>query len=65
MVVAKGKSIPWHAGLTVREVLRILDYEYVPVLVRVNDAMVKRKDWDSCIVPDGAVVEVQPIVAGG
>lgn len=65
MVVANGKSIPWDARLTVRELLRILDYEYVPVLVRVGDAVVKRKDWDSFVVPDGARVDVQPIVAGG
>ena len=64
MVVARGKSIDWHAGLTVREVLRILDYEYLPVLVRVDDAVVKSKDWGRFLVPDGARIDVQPIVAG-
>jgi thiamine biosynthesis protein ThiS len=65
MVIAKGKPLEWHEKLTVREVLRILGYEFPLVLVRVNEQVVKKKDWESFVVPDGSTVEVQPIVAGG
>ena len=65
MVIAKGKPIEWHEGLTVRELLRILDYEFLLVLVRVDGLVVKKRDWESFVVPDGAQVDVQPIVAGG
>jgi sulfur carrier protein len=65
MITAKGKRLEWRQGLTVRNVLEILGYNYPSVLVRVNGTIVRRKVWDSTIVPDEAEVEVRPIVAGG
>ena len=65
MITAKGKRLEWHEGLTVREVLDTLGYNFPSVLVRVNGAIVRRKSWDSTVVPDEAEVEVRPIVAGG
>ena len=65
MITAKGKKLDWHEGLTVREVLDTLGYNFPSVLVRVNGRIVKRKEWDDSIVPDEADVEIRPIVAGG
>ncbi len=65
MITAKGKKLDWHEGLTVREVLDALGYNFPSVLVRVNGQIVRRKEWDNSIVPDEADVEVRPIVAGG
>jgi thiamine biosynthesis protein ThiS len=65
VVTAKGKKIQWHQKLTVQEILNTLGYTFPLILVRVDDRVVKRAEWDSFLVPDGAVVEVQPIVAGG
>lgn len=65
MITAKGKRLEWHQGLTVRDVLHTLGYNYPSVLVRVNGAIVRRKVWDSTVVPDEAEIEVRPIVAGG
>ena len=65
MITAKGKRLEWHQGLTVRNVLDTLGYNFPSVLVRVNGTIVRRKDWENSIVPDEAEVEVRPIVAGG
>ena len=65
MITAKGKRLDWREGLTVRDVLDTLGYNYPSVLVRVNGVIVRRKAWDSTAVPDGAEIEVRPIVAGG
>jgi sulfur carrier protein len=65
MITAKGKRLEWHQGLTVRDVLVTLGYNFPSVLVRVNGTVVRRKVWDSTVVPDEAEVEVRPIVAGG
>lgn len=65
MITAKGKKLEWRAGLTVREILDTLGYNFPSVLVRVNGTIVRRKSWDSTAVPDEAEVEVRPIVAGG
>jgi thiamine biosynthesis protein ThiS len=65
MITAKGKRLQWHEGLTVREVLDTLGYNFPSVLVRVNGEVVRRKSWDTTVIPDEADVEVRPIVAGG
>ena len=65
MITAKGKQLDWHEGLTVREVLDILGYNFPSVLVQVNGTIVRQKAWDSAVVPDEARVEVRPIIAGG
>ena len=65
MISTKGKQLEWHEGLTVRDVLDTLGYNFPSVLVRLNGTIVRRKDWDSTVVPDEADVEVRPIVAGG
>jgi sulfur carrier protein len=65
MITVKGKRLEWHQGLTVRDVLVSLGYNFPSVLVRVNGIIVRRKIWDSTVVPDEAEVEVRPIVAGG
>jgi len=65
MITAKGKKMDWHEGLTVREVLDTLGYNFPSVLVRINGRIIRRKGWDDYIVPDEADVEVRPIVAGG
>jgi sulfur carrier protein ThiS len=43
MITAKGKKLDWHEGLTIREVLDTLGYNFPSVLVRVNGLIVKRK----------------------
>jgi sulfur carrier protein len=65
MITAKDKKLEWHQGLTVRDVLNTLGYNFPSVLVRLNGTIVRRKAWDSTVVPDEAEVEVRPIVAGG
>ena len=65
MITVKGKKLEWHEGLTVRDVLDTLGYTFPSVLVRVNGTIVRRKQWDSTVVPDEAEMEVRPIVAGG
>jgi len=65
MVTAKGKQFDWRPDLTVQEILERLGYALPMVLVRVNGQVIRRADWPSTRLPDGAVVDVQPIVAGG
>lgn len=65
VITAKGKRLEWHEGMTVREVLTRLGYNFPSLLVRVNGTVVRRREWDGFLVPDEAQVEVKPIVAGG
>jgi sulfur carrier protein len=65
MITAKGKQLDWHEGMTVKEILDALGYTFPLVLVRVDGELVKKSQWTELSVPDGASIDVQPVVAGG
>ena len=65
LVRAKGQSIPWHDKLTVRQILQKIGYDIPGIFVSVNGRKVRKNDWDSSPVPDGATLEVHRIAAGG
>ena len=65
MITAKGKQIDWHPGMTVRQVLKIIGYDFCNSLVRVNRRIIPPEKWDLQPVPDGAVLEVHQIMSGG
>jgi sulfur carrier protein ThiS len=55
----------WHDGLTVEQVLRELGYALPAALVQLNGRNVPRQEWPATPVPDGAVLDVQVMMAGG
>ena len=65
MITAKGRELSWHEGMTVKDVLEALGYAFPLVMVRVNGEVVKKSRWTEFTVPDGASIDVQPVVAGG
>jgi sulfur carrier protein ThiS len=65
MITARGKPMEWHEGLTVGEVMRKLGYDLPAALARLNGRSVPRQEWSATSVPDGAVLDVQVLAAGG
>jgi len=65
VITAKGKPMQWREGLTVEEVLKTLGYAVPAAVVRLDGQPVRRQDWASTRVPDGAVVDVRVMAAGG
>ncbi len=65
MVTLKGGQIPWHENLTVGEIINKLVGDTPILIVRVDDTIVKRKQWNTFTVPDGSKVDVYYAVAGG
>jgi len=61
-----GKERPWHAGMTVADVLKELDDESAACpVVRVNDHYVSRPNFDQTRIPDNAQIFLIPMIAGG
>ena len=65
MVQAKGKEIPWDEKLTVRKILQQIGYDIPGIIVSVNGRKVRKDQWDHAPIPDGAMLEVHRIAAGG
>jgi thiamine biosynthesis protein ThiS len=65
MIRAKDQEVQWHPGLTIKEVLELLGYPNRLVYIRINGKRVSVREWDTYEIPDGAKVDVFPVVLGG
>ncbi len=52
-------------GSTVSALLKSLKIEPACVAVEVNIAIVKKKDFEECVLKDGDVVEIVSFIGGG
>lgn len=55
----------WHNNLTLRIVLERVGMYGKLVYVQVNDKRINISDWDIYAIPDGAKIDIFPMVLGG
>lgn len=65
MILVNEEPLDWHAGMTVRDVLRAKNYRFPMLVIHVNDGLVQKKDYDTTPIPDNAVVKVIHLISGG
>ena len=65
MITVNGKNWAWHPGLTISEMLSLLNDPYPYAVVRINGKHVSRPDFDNYPIPDEAEVYLMPLIAGG
>jgi len=58
-------EIEWKEGLTVSDLLERLRYTYPHIIVKINEKIVSREKYSTCVIPDGADVQVIHLIAGG
>ena len=65
MITVKNRQIDWHTGLTIPKLLETLGYKSRLVMVRVDGQVIRKQGRDGFRIPDGAQVEIRPLMAGG
>ena len=65
MIRVGDKEVPWQEGLTVTGLLAALGETYEYAVVRIDNQVVSRPNFDSVYVPDNCQVYLLPLVAGG
>lgn len=51
--------------MTVKDVLRAMNYNFTLLIIKVNGELVKPEQWRNYPVPNGAVVDVIHLISGG
>jgi thiamine biosynthesis protein ThiS len=64
-VVVNGEAKRVPQGFHVKALLEWLEIDAARVAVELNRAIVRKQDWDSTEVAEGAVIEVVWFVGGG
>jgi len=65
MILVNEEPLAWHAGMTVRDVLKAKNYRFPMLVIHVDDSLIHRQDYDTATIPDGAVVKVIHLISGG
>ncbi|MGC9394415.1 MAG: sulfur carrier protein ThiS [Anaerolineae bacterium] len=65
ITVNKRHSLPWHEGMSVRDVLAAMKYTFPHIIVVINGTIVRHDAYDATPVPDNADVRVVHMIAGG
>ncbi len=65
MIQVNGEPLDWQEGMTVRDVLVARKYVFPMLIISLDGAMVPRKDYETTVVPDGAILQVIHLMSGG
>jgi thiamine biosynthesis protein ThiS len=65
MITVKGKPMDWHEGMTIEEALKGIGYAVPSALVMLDKKVVPQREWAGTRLPDGCVLDVQAMMAGG
>ena len=58
-------QIEWHAGMTVRDMLKACKYTFPLINVTVDGKLVPKDAYDTYTLEDGAEVRVIHLITGG
>ncbi len=64
-VEVNQETIDWEENLTIDRVLKIMNYTFKMIVVKVNGELVKKEDYGKKNIPEGAEVQIIHLIAGG
>jgi thiamine biosynthesis protein ThiS len=64
-ITVNQETIDWEENLTIDRILKIMNYTFKMIVVKVNGELVKKEDYDTKIIPEGAEVQIIHLIAGG
>lgn len=65
MIRVGDREVQWQEGMTVSSLLSVLGETFSYAVVRIDDNVVSRPNFDHTLVPDNCQVYLIPLVAGG
>ena len=65
MIKVADQTIDWHDGMTISDLLNIINDPHPYAVVRINQTYISRPNFDKTTIPDEAEVYLIPMVAGG
>jgi thiamine biosynthesis protein ThiS len=65
MILVGDKEMIRQPGMTLAQVMETLEDGQLHAVVRLNGKLVSKPDFDSTPVPDGAEIQLLPLIAGG
>lgn len=65
LTINNKEKIDWFEGITVKDVLDKMGYNYSLITVSVNDKFIAEEDYETYTIEDGAMISVFHLAHGG
>ena len=65
MIKVNGRDAEWHEGITIQDVLHSHNYTSPKIVIKVNDQVVRKPEWEAFVISDGDDVRVIHLIGGG
>ncbi len=65
MVKVSDKTVAWHEGMTISDLLNELGDPHPYAVVRIDENYVSRPNFGKTTIPDDSEVFLIPMIAGG
>ena len=64
-IEVNGRKIDWFENESVKDLLKRIKYTFPLVIVKINDIIVLRNDYDKTIIPNKSKIDVIHMISGG
>jgi thiamine biosynthesis protein ThiS len=60
-----GNTVDWQEGMSVRDAMKLMNYTFPMLVIKLNGTLVSKSDYDSTTIPAGAELMVVHLISGG
>ena len=64
-ITVNENSLKWEENMTIIRILKIMNYTFRMLVIKVDGKLVKKNEYESTIVSPGADVKVIHLISGG
>ena len=63
--LCKWTEITWKEGLVISDALKMMNYTFKMLVIKLNGELVKRENWQTTSIPQNADLKVIHLISGG
>ncbi len=64
-IIVNDNLIDWQENLTINKILKIMNYSFKMLVIKVNGELIKKDEYGTKIVPENADVKIIHLISGG
>ncbi len=65
MITVNDNKIDWYEGMTIKDMLNMIENTQFCAAVRLNGKLVSSPSFENRKIPDNAIIYILPLIAGG
>ncbi len=64
-IMVNNNKIDWQEELTIDKILKIMNYSFKMLVVKVDGKLIKKAEYKTLIIPENADVKIIHLISGG